>query len=94
MISAGETKYKGAATPFTVAVTPAIKYGSGMLPALSDEGAICDPTMVRSAPGANASVEEAELLRLVIAGDAFELDGVACTVTVEEAPKLEDPPAL
>jgi hypothetical protein len=50
--------------------------------------------MVRSAPGANASVEEAELLRLVIAGDAFELDGVACTVTVEEAPKLEDPPAL
>jgi len=77
MISVGETKYKGAATPFTVAVTPAIKYGSGILPVLSEEGAICDPTIVRSAPGANACAEDAELLRLVIAGDAFEPDGVA-----------------
>jgi hypothetical protein len=77
-----------------LAVTPAIKYGNGILPALSGEGAISDPAIVRSAPGANACAEEAELLRLVIAGDAFELDGVACTVTVEEALKLEDPPAL
>src|SRR5579863_5512634 len=83
----GDTKKIGAATPFTVAATPAIEMGSGTLPALSVEGASCEPNTERIIPGANACLKDAPFDTPEIVGVPF--DEVAdFTFTVIEAVAL------
>ena len=59
MIWPGETAYKGALTPFTVAETPASVNGSGTRLVACNEGASCEPYTVACIPGAKTALPEA-----------------------------------